>query len=59
MACRRWGSGGKPLCTDPDIAIVLPASSRVNPLPQGHHSARMCGVPVGAGMPAKRPVQVS
>ncbi|UPU94640.1 GlxA family transcriptional regulator [Pseudomonas putida] len=51
------GSGGKPLCTDPDIAIVLPASSRVNPLPQGLHNAQACEAPVGAGSPAKRPVQ--
>ncbi|RNF90763.1 hypothetical protein EFK07_09305 [Pseudomonas putida] len=30
--------------------MPVPASSRVNPLPQGYHC------PVGAGLPAKRPV---
>ncbi|AJG12088.1 hypothetical protein RK21_00580 [Pseudomonas plecoglossicida] len=35
----------------------MPASSRVNPLPQDFHRAEHCTEPVGAGLPAKRPVQ--
>ncbi|AJG13230.1 hypothetical protein RK21_01722 [Pseudomonas plecoglossicida] len=35
----------------------MPASSRVNPLPQGPHSVQACDDPVGAGLPAKGPVQ--
>ncbi|WP_241507443.1 GspE/PulE family protein [Pseudomonas sp. AFG_SD02_1510_Pfu_092] len=35
-----------------------PASSRVNPLPQGHCNLEDIGHPVGAGLPAKGPAQV-
>ncbi|AJG15474.1 hypothetical protein RK21_03966 [Pseudomonas plecoglossicida] len=35
--------------------LVVLASSRVNPLPQGHHRPEVCAIPVGAGLPAKRP----
>ncbi|PJI73717.1 hypothetical protein CXG50_26340 [Pseudomonas plecoglossicida] len=35
------------------------ASSRVNPLPQGSHNIQHCGIPVGAGLPAKGPVQAT
>ncbi|RCL23900.1 hypothetical protein C6A77_17055 [Pseudomonas sp. AFG_SD02_1510_Pfu_092] len=35
------------------------ASSRVNPLPQGLHWPEGSAVPVGAGLPAKRPTMVS
>ncbi|PTU53929.1 hypothetical protein DBB42_01900 [Pseudomonas plecoglossicida] len=35
----------------------VPASSRVNPLPQDYHRAEHCTEPVGAGLPAKRPAQ--
>ncbi len=31
--------------------------SRARPLPQGHHWAGGCGVPVGAGSPAKKPAR--
>ncbi len=31
--------------------------SRARPLPQGHHWAGGCGVPVGAGSPAKKPTR--
>ncbi len=43
------------------LAGVLPvlASSRVNPLPQGSHKIQPCGIPVGAGSPAKRPAQAN
>ncbi|AJG14989.1 hypothetical protein RK21_03481 [Pseudomonas plecoglossicida] len=34
----------------------MPASSRVNPLPQVPHNLQVCGAHVGAGLPAKRPV---
>ncbi|OUM30503.1 hypothetical protein B8W72_17145 [Pseudomonas putida] len=37
----------------------VPASSRVNPLPQGPvQASRLAPNPVGAGLPAKGPVQV-
>src|SRR5688572_13072163 len=36
--------------------LPVPASSRVTPLPQGLHSIRGIAIPVGAGLPAKRPV---
>ncbi|PIK80146.1 hypothetical protein CQW31_00235 [Pseudomonas sp. 382] len=32
-----------------------PASSRVNPLPQGNSRLETCDIPVGAGLPAKGP----
>ncbi|ATP51683.1 hypothetical protein CR512_21020 [Pseudomonas putida] len=35
----------------------VPASSRVNPLPQTSRYFESCAVPVGAGLPAKRPAQ--
>ncbi|RNF78257.1 hypothetical protein EFK07_28930 [Pseudomonas putida] len=35
------------------------ASSRVNPLPQEYHNAEYCVIPVGAGLPAKGPVQAT
>ncbi|SPO63026.1 protein of unknown function [Pseudomonas inefficax] len=40
------------------VAEPVPASSRVNPLPQDYHRAEHCTEPVGAGLPAKRPAQV-
>ncbi|AJG15161.1 hypothetical protein RK21_03653 [Pseudomonas plecoglossicida] len=36
-----------------------PASSRVNPLPQGPTEPECSTVPVGAGLPAKRPAAVT
>ncbi|NWL05014.1 hypothetical protein DM807_03785 [Pseudomonas hunanensis] len=39
--------------------LSVPASSRVNPLPQDHRSLKACAVPVGAGLPAKRPAQAT
>ncbi|RCL24825.1 hypothetical protein C6A77_15190 [Pseudomonas sp. AFG_SD02_1510_Pfu_092] len=44
---------------DPDDWISGPASSRVNPLPQVPRRSSACGVPVGAGLPAKGPVQAN
>ncbi|AHZ76203.1 hypothetical protein DW66_1683 [Pseudomonas putida] len=37
----------------------MPASSRVNPLPQEYHRAESCVILVGAGLPAKRPEQAA
>ncbi|RNF87963.1 hypothetical protein EFK07_14490 [Pseudomonas putida] len=39
--------------------LAWPASSRVNPLPQGCTALETCAVPVGAGLPAKRPAQAN
>ncbi|OUM30554.1 hypothetical protein B8W72_17425 [Pseudomonas putida] len=39
--------------------MPVPASSRVNPLPQERRCSRACGAPVGAGLPAKGPEQVT
>ncbi len=43
------------------LAGVLPVLtlSRARPLPQEYHRAEFCGVPVGAGVPAKRPEQAT
>ncbi len=37
--------------------VPMLASSRASPLPQGPHTVQLCGNPVGAGLPAKRPAQ--
>ncbi len=37
----------------------VPASSRARPRPQVLHKSQACGDPVGAGAPAKRPVQAT
>ncbi|AJG17057.1 hypothetical protein RK21_05549 [Pseudomonas plecoglossicida] len=37
--------------------MSVPASSRVNPLPQVFHRPKGSADPVGAGLPAKRPAQ--
>ncbi|RNF86732.1 hypothetical protein EFK07_19630 [Pseudomonas putida] len=39
------------------MLLPVPALSRVNPLPRDCRFLQNCGAPVGAGLPAKRPVQ--
>ncbi|KAF4561214.1 hypothetical protein HBJ16_001257 [Pseudomonas sp. CES] len=43
----------------PFFVLPVPALSRVNPLPQGLRNPEADAVPVGAGLPAKRPVRAT
>ena len=49
--------GGRVFGFIENSVVPAPASSRVKPLPQESHKAQSCAVPVGAGLPAKRPVK--